>query len=251
MKKFISSLLAVAMTLSVGVTAFAANVTLPDDVKDTDWCAPAVKYVLQYKLMDNSAAAGDPVKVNFDVENPITREVVAETIYRDAAARNLVSDTIYRDAALTADTTGENGGMALKEAPDYAEIDESMLPGVSFCFYQNIMTGDENHKMKPTAPITREEIAAVMQRYYKYLVKADPSIEDGMAIKEFKDYDAIQEWAREPISFCVKTEMLKGNTVGTFEPAGNVTRAQAAQIMLNLENVFVETPVLGLKLISQ
>ena len=120
-KRILAAGLSAVMALSMGATALAADDQMdiapnqtapvssgvPDDVADTAWYKAAVDYVLKYNLIDLSAAMGG--KVNFEPEVAITREEVAETIFRDAKLRN-VSDV-------------ENAGNALKEMADYSEID--------------------------------------------------------------------------------------------------------------------------------
>ena len=62
--------------------------------------------------------------------------------------------------------------MAIKEAPDYNQIYESDRPGMTFCFESGIMTGDSQHYLRPYDSISRQEFAAVLQRYITLLQKA-------------------------------------------------------------------------------
>lgn len=247
MKKAISLLLAAAMTVSLGATAFAAEDTDPKTdtnqtapvytrpVDVTGWFAEAADYVLENKLMDTVEIDG---AASFQPDAFLSRQAIAESIFRDATARDVAS--VDGDA-----------GMSFKELADYADIDETYLPAASFCYYTGIMAGDNEKKLHPDSMISREELAAVLTRYYKYLVKTDADLESGMAIKEFTDYADIQAWAHEELQFCVNAGLLKGNKDGSFNPKGNVTRAEMAQILFNLENTFVEKAYEGLKLISK
>lgn len=248
-KRILAAGLSAVMALSMGATALAADDQMdiapnqtapvssgvPDDVADTAWYKAAVDYVLEYNLIDLSAAMGG--KVNFEPEVAITREEVAETIFRDAKLRN-VSDV-------------ENAGNALKEMADYNEISAPFLQGVSFCYYSDIMKGDEQHKINPNANITREELAAVLERYYKYLVPTSADASSGMAIEEFTDAASISKFAVEPVRFCIANDLLRGNANGSFKPKGNVTRAEMAQIAFNMEQRFVAKAYEGLKLITK
>lgn len=259
-KRMLSAVLAALMTLSLSATALAADkypdgtetmpispkpdttqtapvsTGAPTDVAEGAWYKPAVDYVLSYKLMDVSGAAGPAI--TFDPDTNIDRQEVAEAIYRDATLRDVAS-------------VDEDAGMRMKEKADYDAIESAFLSGVSFCYYTGIMTGDADNKLNPTAPITRDEMSAVLERYHKYLVKNDADVESGMEVQEFKDFASIQTWAHAPISFCVNTGMMSGMADGTFVPKGNVTRAQMAQILFNLEDSFVKSAPAGLKLITK
>lgn len=259
-KRMLSAVLAAMMTLSLSATAFAADkypdgtetmpispkpdttqtapvsTGAPTDVPENAWYKTAVDYVLSYKLMDVSGTAGPAV--TFDPDTSIPRQEVAEAIYRDAKLRDVAD-------------VGEDAGMSMKEKTDYAAITDTFLSGVSFCYYTGIMTGDANNKLNPQAAVTRDEMAAVLERYHKYLVKNSDDVDAGMAVQEFKDYETIQTWAHAPINFCIKTGMLSGMADGTFTPKGSVTRAQMAQILYNLEQAFVKSAPTGLKLITK
>lgn len=208
---------------------------LPSDVAADAWYADAAKYVCQYDLLDMTTAT-DGTEL-FLEKGIVNRQTVAETLFRDATLRDVAS-------------VDEDAGMSLHEMADIAQVGESYLSAVSFCYYTGIMAGDNNKNLNPTKPISRQELAAVLTRYYRYLVKTDPELESGMAVAEFTDYAAIGAWAHEELQFCINTGLLAGNADGSFNPLGNVTRAQIAQIVYNLEQGFAAKPVEGLKLIT-
>ena len=54
------------------------------------------------------------------------------------------------------------GGMAVREAPDYASVPEADLHGVGYCFDAKIMVGDESGKLNPDGQLSRAQWAQVL-----------------------------------------------------------------------------------------
>lgn len=223
-KKILSFFLTGATALSMTTAAFASDDTvimLPADVASQDWYAPAVRYVMEYDLMDvGRPENGAPV---FEPSRTVSRQEVADAIYR-AACR--LSEKFAAEPS-------QNGisGMA-----DYAEIGQDYYNAMAFCYENGIMTGS-GKKLNPGAAITRQEFAAVLQRTMKLFAEnglAENVPGDGMAVYEFSDSRSIQDWAISPVSFCIKNHLMQGNADNTFRPTGNVSRAQLAQTLNNI-----------------
>ena len=223
-KQILSFFLTGATALSMTTAAFASDDTvimLPADVASQDWYAPAVRYVMEYDLMDvGRPENGAPV---FEPSRTVSRQEVADAIYR-AACR--LSEKFAAEPS-------QNGisGMA-----DYAEIGQDYYNAMAFCYENGIMTGS-GKKLNPGAAITRQEFAAVLQRTMKLFAEnglAEIVPGDGMAVYEFSDSRSIQDWAISPVSFCIKNHLMQGNDDNTFSPTGNVSRAQLAQTLNNI-----------------
>lgn len=225
-KKVLSFFLTGAAALSMTTTALAADDTplvLPADVASQDWYAPAVRYVMEYDLMDmsrpeNGTTAFEPLRT-------VSRQEVADAVYRSVKRLN---------AGLAANASQEN----ISRMADYAEIGQDYYDAMAFCYENGIMTGS-GKKLNPGAPITRQEFAAVLQRTMQLLADnglAEIVPGDGMAVYEFTDSRSIQNWALSPISFCIKNHLMQGNDDNTFNPTGNVNRAQLAQVLNNISD---------------
>lgn len=223
-KKVLSFFLTGATALSMTTAAFASDDTvimLPADVASQAWYAPAVRYVMEYDLMDvGRPENGAPV---FEPSRTVSRQEVADAIYR-AACR--LSEKFAAEPS-------QNGisGMA-----DYAEIGQDYYNAMAFCYENGIMTGS-GKKLNPGAAITRQEFAAVLQRTMKLFAEnglAEIVPGDGMAVYEFSDSRSIQDWAISSVSFCIKNHLMQGNADNTFSPTGNVSRAQLAQTLNNI-----------------
>lgn len=223
-KKVLSFFLTGATALSMTTAALAADDTpimLPADVASQDWYAPAVRYVMEYDLMDvGHPENGAPV---FEPSRTVSRQEVADAIYR-AACR------------LSEKFAAEPSQSGISGMADYAEIGQDYYNAMAFCYENGIMTGS-GKKLNPGAAITRQEFAAVLQRTMKLFAEnglAEIVPGDGMAVYEFSDSRSIQDWAISPVSFCIKNHLMQGNADNTFSPTGNVSRAQLAQTLNNI-----------------
>lgn len=223
-KKVLSFFLTGATALSMTTAAFASDDTvimLPADVASQAWYAPAVRYVMEYDLMDvGRPENGAPV---FEPTRTVSRQEVADAIYR-AACR------------LSEKFAAEPSQSGISGMADYAEIGQDYYNAMAFCYENGIMTGSSK-KLNPGAAITRQEFAAVLQRTMKLFAEnglAEIVPGDGMAVYEFSDSRSIQDWAISSVSFCIKNHLMQGNADNTFSPTGNVSRAQLAQTLNNI-----------------
>ena len=108
------------------------------------WFAPAAHWA-----GFTGVAAGDENGA-FNGERAITRAEIATILARYAAGKGL---------------TSTEGGMSMKEAPDYDAIPAWALEGMSFCYYARLMTGDQNGNLNPTANAVRAELATVLMKF--------------------------------------------------------------------------------------
>ncbi len=212
-----------------------APVLTYEDVSGGAWYASAVDYVTAHELMPVDGVL--MARVYFSPERAITRQEAADAVYCDAQARG-------------AQQTGDDAGTALREMADYADIGQSFRPAMGFCYDAGVLRGDNARRLYPDEPITREEMAAVMQRYYAYLTSASLEQFSGMAVREFTDEAALQDWTRQSVRFCVAAGVMNGNADGSFNPKGSVTRAEMAQLLYNLEQGFAQTAPEGVKRIT-
>ena len=223
-RKVLSFCLTGATALSMTTAAFASDDTvimLPADVASQDWYAPAVRYVMEYDLMDvGHPENGAPV---FEPSRTVSRQEVADAIYR--AAR-----------CLSTKFAGEPSLEGISKMADYADVGQSYPSAMAFCYNHGIMTGSDK-KLNPGAAITRQEFAAVLQRTMKLFAEnglAEIVPGDGMAVYEFSDSRSIQNWAISSVSFCIKNHLMQGDNRNAFNPTGNVNRAQVAKALSNI-----------------
>ncbi len=211
----ISILPAMAITgTSIQRTNTSANATMPEDVPNGVWYWDAAKYVLDYGLMSD-------VNGNFSANTALTREKIAKTLYLDATARSMPIP---------------DGTAELQTMSDYSAISADCLPGLSYCVAADIFLGDNNHALSPQNLVTRQELATIMMRYCLIIGYGDTTYSSSSIVESYNDVANISTWAYNGISFCSMADLIKGDDLGNFNPQDNITRAQFAQILLNLDN---------------
>ena len=93
---------------------------------------------------------------------------------------------------------------------------------------KGIVEGVSATEFDPEAPITREQMAAMMRRYASFK-KLDTSAKAD--ITTFVDASAVSAWATGDLQWAVASELLYGNNHNELQPTANATRAQAAAIL--------------------
>lgn len=81
-------------------------------------------------------------------------------------------------------------------------------------------------KFRPNAPVTRQEMAAMVIKALtfkqKYLDEA------GENLAGFTDRDRVSGWARPALAKAVKAKVINGQGAGKLAPQDNATRAEAS-----------------------
>ena len=116
-----------------------ANSTVTD--VDGKWYADAVNWAAQAGLFEGTEFGDDAV---------ITRAGIAGIIADYAAYKGI--------------TAPEADG-SMESAPDYASIPAESLDGMTFCFYADVMTGDQKGNLNPDGQLTRAEFAQVLVNF--------------------------------------------------------------------------------------
>lgn len=192
------------------------------ELPENSWFTPAVRYVIENNIM--LPAGHIDGKEYFPWFNP-------------AENRYAVANAIYNSAKLIdPELTASYAGMAIKEAPDYNQIYESDRPGMTFCFESGIMTGDSQHYLRPYDSISRQEFAAVLQRYITLLQKAGKITvsTDTSVNTAFTDASSIAPWAKDAVAFCQTNKLMNGDNHGAFNPKGQIKSVELAQVLYNL-----------------
>ena len=195
-KRFGALLLALVLTFSLSVTAFAAvEDTGFSDVDADDWFAASAVYVRDNGIMNGTSAT------TFDPNGTTSRGQITAILYR-AAGSPAVSDAVdfpdvapgayYADAAVWAAANG-------------------------------IVTGYADGTFRPNDPITRQQLAAILWRY-----AGSPAAE---ADADFADESAIASYAAAAVDWARDAGVISGRDGNRFDPSGRATRAQAAVIL--------------------
>ena len=68
----------------------------------------------------------------------------------------------------------DDGSMKDK-VPDYDQIPEPDLMGMTFCYYAGLMTGNQNHELMPTSQLSRAEFAQLLMNFDGFLAEQTPA----------------------------------------------------------------------------
>ena len=172
------------------------------DVNADDWFAEAVQYVLDQGMMNGTSAT------SFSPDATTTRGMIVTILHRlegePTAAASDFSDvaagTWYADAVAWA---AENG----------------------------VVNGVSKTSFAPNAPITREQLAAILFRYAQFK-GYDVSVGEDTNILSYTDAGQISEYAIPAMQWACGAGVITGMGDGTLNPQGTATRAQVATMLM-------------------
>ena len=94
-----------------------------------------------------------------------------------------------------------------------------------------IVTGVSQTQFQPDAPVTREQLAAIL---YRFAAWKGADAKDGAAAQKFADTDEISAYARDAVNWALETGLLTGVSADRLQPRGSATRAQLAVMLQRL-----------------
>ncbi len=180
----------------------AADYKIFDDVKGNAWYAGSVYYAYANKLMKGVSYK------EFAPEENISRAMAVTLLHRLADVPKVNSNASFSD---------------IKNTDWYFDA-------VLWANENDILKGFDDKTFRPDDSLSRENLAQTMYRCAQYM-KADTS--KRAEINSFVDAEKISPQNIEAVKWCVANGILRGNADGSFNPEGNVTRAQMATILQN------------------
>lgn len=106
---------------------------------------------------------------------------------------------------------------------------------LSIAAEMGIFAGDTDGRMRPNDPITRQEAFAVLSRAFA-LAAGNPA-----SLDRFADGASVSGWARAALAGMVEAGILVGSG-GSLYPTAQITRAELAQVFLELGMDFCADP---------
>ena len=173
-------------------------------------------------VLDENAWYYDAVYAAWDagLMNGVGRDYFAPNATLDRAT---LATVLYREA----------GEPAAKGTASFTDIAEGQwyTDAVNWAAEQGVVNGYPDGTFRPEAPITRQEMATMLYRYWKlqggkYAPKAD-------VLANYQDRGEVADWALEAMSWTVQSGIIVGMTPTTLNPAGSATRAQVALVLVN------------------
>lgn len=173
-----------------------------DDLDTNLWYHPDTDYVLQNSLMNGTA------EKTFAPNENLTRAMLVTVLYRN------------------------EGEPAADNGHSFTDVEKGAYyeNAVSWAQQNGVVKGISETEFAPDAPITREQIAAMMHRYAQWK-GIDVSSGEDTNILSYSDFDMISEYAIAPLQWAAGTGLFKGRTEITLNPRDNATRAEIAAIL--------------------
>lgn len=103
-----------------------------------------------------------------------------------------------------------------------------------------IVKGYPNGTFAPDSGVTRQELCAMLARY---LTAAGKTLSGGTGgLGAYADGGGVSAWAREAVAQMCALGVVQGYTNHTLQPGGGATRAEAATMLLRLEDAMPGLP---------
>ena len=179
-----------------------------DDVSEDDWYYDSVYYVYAYGLMNGTAEAA------FSPENATTRGMLVTILYR-------------------MEGSPQGGGWS-----PFTDVDPELYYAqpIAWAAWNGIVKGITETTFSPDAPVTRQQMAAILYRYAAWK-KWDVSQQGNLF--QFTDWEQIQEYARTPLAWASAAGLIQGKENNILDPAGTATRAQVATLLQRFHSAYV------------
>lgn len=196
MKRILSLILTLALVLSLGTAAFAAESGF-SDVDSGAWYAEAVEYCKENGLMQGVSAT------SFAPNNQMTRAELVTALYRRAGSPAVSGSDSFTDTA------------------DGQWYTDSVL----WASQNGIVGGYSSTQFGTNDPVTREQIVTIL-----YRIAGEPEVQEAEA---FADQDSISDYAVSAVAWARVNGVINGKGDNRFDPKGNATRAEAATVLMN------------------
>lgn len=171
-----------------------------DDVNDGAWYSPAVAYVVQKGYMTGTG------NNRFEPNTSVTRAMVAQILYAMEQKPGFEGKSVFTDV------------------PEK----EWYYTAVNWAAKNGLVAGYGNGIFGPNNPVTREQLAAILNKYTQYKKYNSATAGD---LSKFKDNAAVSGWAKASMQWAVGNGLISGFEDGRIQPQGTATRAQLATIL--------------------
>ncbi|WP_322906068.1 S-layer homology domain-containing protein [Paenibacillus sp. SGZ-1009] len=143
-------------------------------------------------------------------------------------------------AALLTRTLGLSGQTSTSLATSFPDVNNSAwyANAVQTAAYAGWIKGDERGNFRPSAKVTRQEMAVMLERAFSDLNanRSDTVANErtSAAAQRLSDLSTIATWAQPAVNRLHSAGLIEGNAAGRFQPAQLLTRAESAVVMSRL-----------------
>lgn len=128
-------------------------------------------------------------------------------------------------------------GLEGEVTSNFKDVKESdwYFKAVNLAAANGLVGGYGDNSFKPGQEITREEMAFMMAKAFKFLGK-EIAINTETELAQYKDKAELKAWARESIAIVSQQGLMAGQTGEKFVPQAKASRAEAAVVINRLWN---------------
>lgn len=195
------------MIFSLTVNVSAASVSDFNDVSQSSWYYSSVKFVTDKGYMNGTSAT------TFSPSDRMTRAMFVTVLSREANA--------------STDNTVASSFSDVKSGQWYTGA-------VEWAHSNGIVTGYSDTVFGIDDPVTRQDIAVLVDRYVKFM---NYTLKEKPQVDSFTDAASISDYAKSAVEACRLAGLYYGNPDGTLRPMEYVTRAEVAAIIERLEKI--------------
>ena len=170
------------------------------DVKKADWFYNAVAFTVERGIF------GGMTETTFAPNTPMTRAMLVTVLHRMEGAPTAENAASFKDVAANA---------------WYAE-------SIAWANENSIVAGLSKDNFGPNDPVTREQLAAILNNYADFKGQDITARAD---LSSYADRAQISSWAKEAVAWANAEGLLTGRTATTIAPKGQATRAEVAAIL--------------------
>ncbi len=145
-------------------------------------------------------------------------------------------DTLTRGQAACFAANMANADNSVSYSGQYPDIagDEYFANNTAWAKNTGVMNGYQEGTFGPNDSLTREQVACTLFNYARVILGQDTTVTDiDGALAAFPDGGDVDDWAREAVAWAVNNHIM-GNG-GFINPRGNITRAEMAAMVTNLQ----------------
>lgn len=169
------------------------------DVPSTAWFKNAVDFVTARNLFSGISAQ------SFAPDQSMNRGMLATVLYRLAGEPPVT------------------GAVGFGDVP----ADQYYANAVAWAAQNQVASGITASEFSPDAAITREQLATILYRY-----SGSPAV--SASLDRFADASLVSEYAVTPLQWATEQGIISGRGNGTLDPKGTASRAEVAQMLMNL-----------------
>ena len=223
LKALAAGVLALCLTLT---TLPAASAAL-SDVADSDWYAQAVQYCWDNGMIEDN---GDGT---FSPNSPMTRAMVAYALYV-ISDRPEVDLTPEEHESGAADDEEQDETAPLTSPFSDVELDDPYADAILWAWFEGLVSGYDDGRFRPEEPVNREQFAVIL-----WHTLGEPLAQIGAP---FADKSSIASWSIDAVEWAWYVGLLSGKPGNLFDPTGDITRAEAATILMHYDQIFIHPP---------